>query len=167
MNSIKGGIIPQEFIPAAEKGIKEAMDRGVVAGFPLVDMSVELYDGSYHEVDSSEAAFKIAGSMALQDAVNRAKPVLLEPIMKVQVITPEEFFGDVTGDISAKRGRIESMEDRGNTKVIDSRIPLSEMFGYATNLRSMTQGRGSFTMEFLHYEPLPKSVEQLVIEGKK
>lgn len=167
MNSIKGGIIPQEFIPAAEKGIKEAMDRGVVAGFPLVDMSVELYDGSYHEVDSSEAAFKIAGSMALQDAVNRAKPVLLEPIMKVEVIMPDQFLGDITGNLNSKRGQIENMSDRGNLKSINAKVPLSEMFGYVTALRSMTEGRGSYTMEFDHYAPVPNNIAQIIIEGKK
>ncbi|MEX2054282.1 MAG: elongation factor G [Candidatus Colwellbacteria bacterium] len=166
-NSIKGGSIPQEFIPAIEKGIKEALQKGVVAGYPIVDVGAELYDGSFHEVDSSESAFKIAGSMAFQEGVKRGEPIVLEPIMKVQVITPIDFFGDVTGDISSKRGRIESMEDRDNIKVIDSMIPLSEMFGYATKLRSMTQGRGSFTMEFSSYEPLPKSLEQAVVEGRK
>ncbi|MDP3953327.1 MAG: elongation factor G [bacterium] len=165
--SIKGGAIPQEFIPAIEKGVKEALTRGIVAGYPIVDVGVDLYDGSFHEVDSSEAAFKIAGSMAFQEGAKRGEPIILEPIMKVQVITPMEFFGDVTGDISSKRGRIESMEDRENVKVIESKIPLSEMFGYATKLRSMTQGRGSFTMEFSSYEPLPKSLEQAVVEGRK
>jgi elongation factor G len=167
VDAIKGGSIPSEFIPAVEKGVKEAMDRGVIAGYKLVDMEVELYDGSFHEVDSSEAAFKIAGSMALQQAVKHANPIILEPIMNIQVITPEQFFGDVTGDISSKRGRIESMDDRGNVKVINAKIPLSEMFGYATKLRSMTQGRGSFTMEFFHYAPVPKNVEELIKEGRK
>ena len=167
LTSIKGGAIPQEFIPAVEKGVKEALVRGVIAGYALVDMQVDLYDGTFHEVDSSEAAFKVAGSMALQEAVKRGAPIILEPIMKVQAITPIEFFGDVTGDIASKRGRIESMEDRDTIKVIDSRIPLSEMFGYATKLRSMTQGRGSFTMEFSAYEPLPKNLEQAVVEGRK
>jgi len=166
-NSIKGGAIPQEFIPAVEKGVKEALEKGVVAGYRVVDIDVELYDGSFHEVDSSEAAFKIAGSMAFQEAVKRADPIVLEPIMKVQVVTPVEFYGDVTGDINSKRGRIESMEDRSNTKVVDARVPLSEMFGYATKLRSMTQGRGSFTMEFANYEPAPKSIVELIKEGKK
>ena len=165
--SIKGGAIPQEFIPAIEKGVKEALQRGVVAGYTMVDLGVDLWDGSFHEVDSSEAAFKMAGSMALQEGVKRGAPIILEPIMKVQVISPIEFFGDVTGDIASKRGRIESMEDRDNIKVIDARIPLSELFGYATKLRSMSQGRGSFTMEFSAYEPLPKSLEQAVVEGRK
>lgn len=167
LNSIKGASIPSEFIPAVEKGVREALDKGVIAGYKLVDIEVELYDGSFHDVDSSESAFKIAGSMALQQAVKQAKPIILEPIMSVQVITPVKFFGDVTGDISSKRGRIESMDDRGKSKIVDSRIPLSEMFGYATKLRSMTQGRGSFTMEFFHYEPVPKSIEELIKEGKK
>lgn len=167
VNQIKGGVIPQEFISPIEKGIKEAMSRGVVAGYPVIDVEVTLYDGSYHEVDSSEAAFKIAGSMAFQDAAKAAKPVLLEPIMKVQVIAPADFLGDVTGDLSAKRGRIEELGDRASVKVIDSMVPLAEMFGYATKLRSMTQGRGSFTMEFSHYEEVPKNIEQLIVEGKK
>ncbi|OGY68052.1 MAG: translation elongation factor G [Candidatus Harrisonbacteria bacterium RIFCSPLOWO2_02_FULL_45_10c] len=167
VDEIKSGVIPREFIPAVEKGVREALDKGVVAGYRLVDLQVTLLDGSYHEVDSSEAAFKIAGSMALQEAVKRAKPILLEPIMKIQTIMPNEFLGDITGDISSKRGKIEAMNDRLGAKVVDSKVPLSEMFGYATKLRSMTQGRGSFTMEFDHYEEVPASVAQLVIEGKK
>ncbi|MDE2096001.1 MAG: elongation factor G [Patescibacteria group bacterium] len=167
VNSIKGGAIPQEFIPAVEKGVKEALDKGVVAGYTMVDVQATLYDGSFHEVDSSEMAFKIAASMAFQEAAKRAGAFVLEPIMKVQVLTPPDFLGDVTGDISSKRGRIESMTDRGTAKVVDCNIPLSEMFGYATKLRSITQGRGSFTMEFDHYEEVPKSIEQLIVEGKK
>jgi len=167
IDEVKGGVVPREYIPAVEKGVKEALTKGVIAGFRVVDVSVALYDGSYHEVDSSEAAFKIAASMAFQEAVKMAKPVILEPIMKVQVIAPAEFMGDVTGDISSKRGRIEAIVDRANTKVIDSMVPLSEMFGYATKLRSMTQGRGSFTMEFDHYETLPKNIEEAVVSGNK
>ncbi|MBI4119545.1 MAG: elongation factor G [Parcubacteria group bacterium] len=167
INAIRGGVIPHEFIPAVEKGVKEALVKGIIAGYPMIDVEVTLYDGSFHEVDSSEMAFKIAGSMALQEAAKRAKPVILEPIMKVQVIAPPEFLGDVTGDLSSKRGKIEAMNDRVNVKVVDSRVPLSEMFGYATKLRSMTQGRGSFTMEFDHYEDVPQNVAQLIIEGKK
>jgi len=167
VNQIKGGVVPQEFIPAIEKGIKEALDKGVVAGYTMTDLEVTLYDGSFHEVDSSESAFKIAGSMALQEAAKNAKPIILEPVMKVQVITPASFLGDVTGDINSKRGQIQELSDRAMTKVVDAKVPLSEMFGYATKLRSMTQGRGSFTMEFSHYEEVPKSVEQLIIEGKK
>ena len=150
-----------------QKGIIEGMERGVVAGFPLVDMKVTLYDGSYHEVDSSEIAFKIAGSIALQEVSRRAKPVLLEPIMKVEVITPDRFMGDVTGDLNSKRGRIESIADRLNLKVIDAKVPLSEMFGYVTMLRSITEGRASYTMEFSHYEEVPNNVAELIKEGKK
>jgi elongation factor G len=167
LDEIKGGTVPKEFINPTEKGVKEALDKGVVAGYPMVDVEVTLYDGSFHEVDSSEAAFKIAGSMAFQEAAKRAKPVILEPIMKIQVIVPDSFMGEVTGNVNSKRGRIESMEDRPGLKVINAKIPLSEMFGYATELRSMTQGRGSFTMEFDHYEPTPNNVAQLIIEGKK
>jgi elongation factor G len=167
LDEIRGGTIPKEFINPTEKGVKEALDKGVVAGYPMVDVEVTLYDGSFHEVDSSEAAFKIAGSMALQEAAKRAKPVILEPIMKIQVIVPDNFMGEVTGNVNSKRGRIESMEDRPGLKVVNAKIPLSELFGYATELRSMTQGRGSFTMEFDHYEPTPNNVAQLIIEGKK
>lgn len=167
VNEIKGGAIPQEFITPVEKGVKEALAKGVVAGYTLTDIKVTLYDGSYHDVDSSEAAFKIAGSMALQEGAKRAKPILLEPIMKIQTLVPSEFMGDVTGDISSKRGKIEAMNDRSNIKVIDAQVPLSEMFGYATKLRSMSQGRGNFTMEFDHYEEVPANVAQLIIEGKK
>ena len=167
-SEIKGGVIPQEFIPAVEKGVKEAKDKGVLAGFPLVDIAVALYDGSYHEVDSSEAAFKIAGSMALQEAAKRAGLVLLEPIMKIEAVLPEQFLGEVMGDLNAKRARIEGTDDRGlGIRVIDAKVPLSEMFGYVTTLRSLTQGRASFTMEFDHYEEVPKNIEQLIIEGKK
>lgn len=167
INKIKGGAIPQEFIPAVEKGVKEAMGKGVVAGYPAADIEVELQDGSFHEVDSSEFAFKIAASMAFQEAFKNAKPVILEPIMKVQALTPTEFLGDVTGDLSSKRGRIDAMNERGNIRVIDTHVPLAEMFGYATKLRSMTQGRGSFTMEFAHYEAVPKSVEAAIVAGRK
>jgi len=167
INSIRGGVIPQEFIPAAEKGIKEAMERGVVAGFPLVDFSVELYDGSYHEVDSSEMAFKIAGSMALQEGVKRAKPIILEPIMKVEVVTPEKFLGEVVGDLNSKRGHILDIGDRYNLKIVDAKGPLAEMFGYVTSLRSMTEGRATSTMEFNRYERVPDNITQLIKEGKK
>jgi elongation factor G len=167
LNEIKGGAIPQEFIGPTEKGVKEALDKGVVANYPMVDIEVTLYDGSFHEVDSSEAAFKIAGSMAFQEATRRAKPVILEPIMRIQVIIPSDYLGEVTGNVNSKRGRIEALNDRPGLKVIDAKVPLSEMFGYATELRSMTQGRGSFTMEFDHYEPTPQNVAQLIIEGKK
>jgi elongation factor G len=167
VDAIKGGIIPQEFIPAVEKGVKEAMDKGVLAGYPVVDVETTVYDGSYHEVDSSEAAFKIAASIAFQEAARRAKPVILEPIMKIQVLTPPDFLGEVTGDLNSRRGKIEALSDRANIKVIDASVPLAEMFGYATSLRSMTQGRGSFTMEFSRYEPVPKNIEALIVEGKK
>jgi len=167
VDEIKGGIIPQEFIPAVEKGVKEAMNKGILAGYPMVDMSCALYDGSFHEVDSSEIAFKIAGSIALQQAAKRAKPILLEPVMKLEVISPADFFGDVIGDLSARRGKIEETKDRLNLKVIDVKVPLSEMFGYATSLRSLTEGRGTFTMEFDHYEEVPQNIAQEIIEGKR
>jgi len=167
INSIKGGAVPNEYIPAIEKGVREAMDRGIQAGFQVVDVSVELYDGSYHEVDSSEMAFKMAGSMAFQEGAKRAKPVLLEPIMKVEVIVPEKFMGDITGQLSSKRGQIESMEDRFGLKAIRAKVPLAEMFGYVTNLRSMTEGRGTFTMEFGEYAIIPNNVALGIIETRK
>ncbi len=171
VNEIKGGVIPQEFIPAVEKGIKEAMNKGVIAGYPVVDLKVTLYDGTYHEVDSSEMSFKIAGSIALQEAAKGADPIILEPIMKLEVVTPEEFMGDVIGDLSSKRGKIEKMEDRGEgvaqVKIIKGWSPLSTMFGYATQLRSITQGRASFTMEFDHYAEVPKNIAESIIEGNK
>lgn len=167
VNEIKGGTIPREYIPAVEKGVKEAMNRGVIAHYQMVDIKVTLYDGSFHEVDSSEAAFKIAGSIAFQDGVKRSNPVILEPIMKIQIIMPEDYLGDITGDLSAKRGRIDSMEDRMGIKVVNAMVPLSELFGYATKLRSMTQGRGSFTMEFDHYDQVPGNIAQEIIEGKR
>ena len=166
INSIKGGVIPQEFIPAVEKGLKEGMDRGVIAGYSLVDISVDLYDGSYHDVDSSEIAFKIAASQALQDAAKQASPVLLEPVMSVEVVTPEQFMGDVSGNLSSKRGQIEGMEDRGMNKAVKARVPLSEMFGYITTLRSMTEGRASFTMEFDKYDIVPQNVADEIISKR-
>jgi len=167
VNSIKGGVIPQEFIPAVEKGLREAMDRGVLAGFPMVDLSIELYDGSYHDVDSSEIAFKVAASMAFQEATKHAKAVILEPIMKVEVVMPEKFMGDISGHLSSRRGQIESMEDRGMNKVVKATVPLSEMFGYVTSLRSMTEGRGMSTMEFSHYAVVPNNVATTIIESRK
>ncbi len=167
VNEIKGGSIPKEFISPIEKGTEEALTRGIQAGYRVIDVRVTLYDGSYHEVDSSEAAFKIAASMAFQDGCKQAGPIVLEPIMKVQVIVPTEYMGDITGDLSSKRGRIEGMGDRPMVKVIDAFVPLSEMFGYATRLRSLTQGRGNFTMEFHAYEPAPSNVTKEIIEGKK
>lgn len=166
IDSIKGGVIPQEFIPAVEKGVKEAMDRGIVAGFKLVNVSCELTFGSYHDVDSSEIAYKIAGSQAFQDAAKRAKPVILEPIMKVEVVVPEKFMGDVTGSLSSKRGQIEGMEERGMLKVIRAMVPLAEMFGYTTQLRSLSEGRGNATMEFDHYDIVPKNVEQEIAAAR-
>lgn len=170
-DEIKGGIIPQEYIPAIQKGVKEAMDRGVVAGYPLVDIKVAVYDGSFHEVDSSEAAFKIAGSKAFQEAVKRASPVILEPIMRVEVITPENFMGDVVGDLNAKRGIIQEIEDRGEgnarVKVIKSLVPLASMFGYATQMRSMSQGRANYNMEFDHYEEVPGNIAEEIKSGEK
>ena len=167
INEIKGGTIPQEFIPAIEKGIKEAMDRGVVAGYSVVDLSATLLDGSFHEVDSSEIAFKIAGSMAFQAAARRAKPIVLEPVMKLEVVIPSDFFGDIIGDLAARRGKIEETSDRLQMKVIDAKVPLAEMFGYATQLRSLTEGRGTFTMEFDRYEEVPNNIAQEIIEGKR
>ncbi|AKM82680.1 TPA: elongation factor G [Candidatus Berkelbacteria bacterium] len=167
IDKVVGGAIPKEYIPAVEKGVKDAMSRGVVAGYPLVDMSVTLYDGTYHDVDSSEMSFQIAGSMALQEGVKKANAVLLEPVMKIEVVTPEDFMGDVMGDLNSKRGQIKEMSDRGKMKVIDAEAPLSEMFGYATQLRSMTQGRASYTMEFDHLAEVPAHLTQKIIEGKK
>ena len=167
VNEIKGGSIPREYIPAIEKGIKEAMEKGVVAGYPLVDMKVTLWDGSFHEVDSSEMAFKIAGSMALQDGAKKAGAHLLEPIMKLEVVVPPDFLGDVIGDVSARRGQIEETEDRPGVKVIYAKVPLSEMFSYTTSLRSLTQGRGTSSMEFDHYEKVPGNVAQEIIDGKR
>jgi elongation factor G len=167
INSIKGGVIPQEYIAPCEKGFKEGLDRGVLAGFKIVNVSVDLWDGSYHEVDSNEMAFKIAASMAIQDACRRANPVILEPMMKVEVVTPEKFMGDVTGNLSSKRALIEGMEDRGMNKVIKAIVPLSEMFGYMTGLRSMTEGRASFTMEFFRYDIVPNNVAETIIAARK
>jgi elongation factor G len=167
INSINGGIIPQEYIPAVEKGIREGMARGVVAGYQIVDVSVNLFDGSYHDVDSSEIAFKIAGSKAFQDAAKKANPVILEPIMSIEVVAPEEFFGDVSGSLNSKRGQIEGMEDRHGMKVIRAKVPLSEMFGYTTELRSMTAGRGTSTMEFDSYAVVPPNVAEKIIESRK
>ena len=167
INSIKGGVIPQEFIPPVEKGIREAMDRGVQAGYKVVDISAELYDGSYHDVDSSEIAFKIAASQAFQEAVRRAGPVILEPVMKVEIVMPEQFMGDVAGNLSSKRAQIEGMGERGMMKVLTAKVPLSEMFGYTTALRSMTEGRASSTMEFDHYDIVPANVAAAIIEARK
>ena len=167
INTIKSGVIPQEYIPACEKGFREGLDRGVLAGFKMVNVSVELWDGSYHEVDSNEMAFKIAASMAIQDACRRAKPVILEPMMRVEIITPEKFMGDITGNLSSKRGIIEGMEDRGMNKMLKAVVPLSEMFGYMTGLRSMTEGRASFNMEFVRYDIVPQNVAETIISSRK
>jgi elongation factor G len=163
INSVVGGRIPREYIPAVDKGIKEALTRGVIAGYPIVDVEVELYDGSYHDVDSSELAFKVAGSIAFQKGAKMADPVLLEPIMKVEVTTPEEFFGDVMGNLSSKRGQIYETLNRGMAKVIHAYVPLSEMFGYATDLRSMSQGRASSSMEFERYEKVPSNIAEKIV----
>jgi elongation factor G len=162
-NEIVGGTIPKEFIKPIDQGIREAMTTGVLAGYPMDDVKIELYDGSYHDVDSSEMAFKIAGSMAFKDAAKKAHPVLLEPVMRVEVVVPEDYMGDVIGDITSRRGHIQSMEARGGTQLINSRVPLSEMFGYATDLRSRTQGRGSYSMHFDRYEPAPASVSEEIV----
>jgi elongation factor G len=163
VNEIVGGAIPKEFIPAVEKGIKEAMESGVVAGYPVVDARVILRDGSYHEVDSSEMAFKIAGSMAFKEAVRRAKPILLEPVMQVDVVCPDEFMGNVVGDLNARRGRVVGIEARPSIQMIRAEVPLAEMFGYATDLRSATQGRATHTMQFARYEPVPSSIAEEII----
>ena len=162
-NVIVGGTIPKEYIPAVDKGIQEALEAGVIAGYPVVDIKVKLVDGKYHEVDSSEAAFKIAGSMAIKEALRRSDPILLEPVEAVEVETPEQYMGDVMGNLSSRRGKIEGMEDRSNSKVIKAKVPLGEMFGYATDLRSQTQGRASYTMQFDSYEPVPKSVRDEIM----
>lgn len=166
INSIKGGVVPSEYIKPVQQGVEEAMGNGVIAGYPVVDISAELYDGSYHDVDSNEMAFKIAGSMALQAGVKNAAPILLEPVMKVEVVVPEEFMGDVIGDLNGRRGRVESMEDRSSAKVILAFVPLSEMFGYTTDIRSMTQGRASSTMELDHYAEVPSHVAEAVIANR-
>ncbi|MDF2947642.1 MAG: fusA [Bacillales bacterium] len=166
-NGIVGGVVPREYIPAVQAGLEDALDRGVLAGFPLVDVKARLFDGSYHDVDSSEMAFKIAASMALKNAASKCKPVILEPVMRVEVVIPEEYLGDIMGGITARRGRVEGMEARGNAQVVRSMVPLSEMFGYATSLRSSTQGRGVFTMHFDHYEEVPKSISEEIIKKNK
>jgi elongation factor G len=163
VDAIKGGSIPREYIPAVEKGIREALDNGVLAGYPVVDVKVTLFDGSYHDVDSSEIAFKIAGSMAFKQAARKASPVLLEPIMSVEVVVPEDFMGDVIGDLSSRRGKVLGMDTRPAAQAIDARVPLAQMFGYATDVRSMTQGRATYTMQFSHYEPVPAAVAEGIV----
>jgi elongation factor G len=164
VNNIKGGVIPSEFLPAVEQGIEEALENGVKAGYPMVDVRVELIDGSYHDVDSSEMAFKVAGSMAVQEAAKKANPVLLEPVMSVEVVVPEDFMGDVIGDLSRRRGKVQGQEQRGNAFVVQAFVPLGEMFGYATDLRSSTQGRATYTMQFERYEQVPDNIAQEIIE---
>ena len=162
-----GGSIPREYIPAVEKGIREALDSGVLAGYPVVDVKVRLFDGSYHDVDSSEMAFKIAGSMAFKEGARKANPILLEPVMTLEVIVPEDYMGDVIGDINSRRGRIQGVRPRSGAQVISGEVPLSEMFGYATDLRSMTQGRAIFTLQFARYEEVPRGIaEQIVAKVK-
>jgi elongation factor G len=166
VDKIVGGKIPKEYIPAVDAGIQEAMGSGILAGYPVVDIKIELIDGSYHDVDSSERAFKIAGSMAFKEAMKRAKPALLEPTMAVEVTTPEEYLGDVMGNLNSRRGRIESMSPLGNAQVVKASVPLSEMFGYATDLRSMTQGRADFTMQFDRYEEVPQSIASEIMDSQ-
>ena len=161
-----GGSIPKEYIPAVDAGIQGAMQAGVLAGYPVVDVKVDLFDGSYHEVDSSEMAFKIAGSMAFKEAMRKADPVLQEPIMKVSVIVPDDYMGDVIGDLNSRRGQVQGMEPRNGATQIDAFVPLSAMFGYATDLRSRTQGRGQYTMEPSHYEEIPKSLAEKIIASR-
>ncbi len=167
INEIRGGSIPQEFIPAVGKGVKEALEKGVLAGYPMVDMEVTLYDGSFHEVDSSELAFKIAAIQAMQEGAKKAKPVILEPIMKIEIVCPKQFFSEVIGNFNARRGQIKETSDRLDSKIIDGEVPLSEMFSYATSLRSLTEGRGTSTMEFDHYQEVPNNIAQEIIEGKR
>ncbi|MEK4520225.1 elongation factor G [Psychrobacillus sp. FSL W7-1457] len=166
-NAIVGGVVPREYIPAVEAGLRDSLDNGVIAGFPLIDIKARLFDGSYHDVDSNEMAFKIAASMALKNAVSKVNPALLEPIMKVEVVIPEEYLGDIMGDITSRRGRVEGMDARGNAQVVRAMVPLAEMFGYATSLRSNTQGRGVFSMVFDHYEDVPKSIAEEIIKKHK
>ena len=166
VSKIKGGSVPTEFIPAIEKGVEEAMETGVKAGYPMVDIRVTLVDGKYHDTDSSEIAFKVAGSLAFKEAAKRAKPVLLEPIFAVEVVTPEDFLGDVIGDLSRRRGRVEGQDRRGNALAVTARVPLSEMFGYATDLRSNTQGRATYTMQFDSYDEVPPNIAEKIVEGR-
>jgi len=164
VEQIKGGAIPKEYIAPIEKGVKETMDNGILAGYQIQDVKVTVYDGSYHDVDSSEAAFKVAGAMAFKAAFKQANPIILEPIMKVEVTTPEQYMGDVIGDLNSKRGQVSEMKDRAGVKVIDAEVPLSEMFGYATALRSMTQGRASYSMEFAKYQEVPRNVAEEIMK---
>ena len=164
IDNIVGGVVPREYINSVEQGVRESMDNGLLAGYPLVDLKARLFDGSYHDVDSNEMAFKVAASMAFKEMKSRCKPVLLEPIMKVEVVMPEEYMGDIMGDITSRRGRVEGMDARGNAQIVRAMVPLSEMFGYATSLRSNTQGRGQYTMHFNHYAEVPKSISEEIIK---
>jgi elongation factor G len=166
VDKIVGGKVPKEYIPSVDLGIQEALESGVLAGYPVVDIRVELVDGSYHDVDSSEIAFKVAGSMAIKEALKRAKPKLLEPVMSVEVVTPEDYLGDVMGNLNSRRGRVEHLEPRGNAQAIKAMVPLSEMFGYATDLRSMTQGRATFTMQFERYEDVPQGIASELVTAE-
>ena len=163
VDKITGGVIPKEYIPAVDAGIQEALTNGVLAGYPMVDIRVLLTYGSYHDVDSSEMAFKIAGSMAVKEAARRASPVLLEPVMAVEVVTPEDYMGDVIGDLSSRRGKVEGMEQRGTSQVVRAQVPLGDMFGYATDLRSRTQGRATYTMQFNAYHEVPDSIAREIV----
>jgi elongation factor G len=167
VNSVTGGAIPKEYIPSVDQGIQNAMKAGILGGYPVIGVRAECWDGSYHEVDSSEMAFEIAGSMAFKQAMEKGDAVLLEPIMKVEISTPEDYMGDVIGDINSRRGRVEGMEDIGGGKMIKGYVPLAEMFGYSTDLRSKTQGRGNYSMFFDHYEKVPKNVQEKVLGDKK
>ncbi|MGI4812057.1 MAG: elongation factor G, partial [Janthinobacterium lividum] len=168
VDAIKGGVVPREYIPAVEKGIRETLNNGVLAGYPVVDVKATLFFGSYHDVDSNENAFRMAGSMAFKEGMRRAKPVLLEPMMSVEVETPEDFMGNVMGDLSSRRGMVQGMEDiaGGGGKLVRAEVPLAEMFGYSTSLRSLTQGRATYTMEFKHYSEAPKNVADAIINTK-
>ncbi|GAA3729468.1 elongation factor G [Salinicoccus jeotgali] len=166
-NAIVGGVVPREYIPSVEAGLRDSMENGVLAGYPMVDVKAKLFDGSYHDVDSSEMAFKVAASLALREAAKVCEPVILEPVMKVEIVMPEEYMGDIMGDVTSRRGRVEGMAARGNAQVVNAFVPLSEMFGYATNLRSNTQGRGTYTMAFDHYEEVPKSISEEIIKKNK
>jgi elongation factor G len=167
LDKIVGGKIPREYIPSVDLGIQEAMESGTLAGYPVVDVRVELVDGSYHDVDSSEMAFKVAGSMAFKNAMERAKPKLLEPVMSVEVVTPEDYLGDVMGDLNSRRGRVEGLEPRGNAQAVRARVPLATMFGYATDVRSMTQGRATFTMQFDRYEEAPQAIAGEIVSAAR
>jgi elongation factor G len=166
VNGIVGGVVPREYVPAVDKGVREQMANGVIAGYPVVDVKVTIFDGSYHDVDSSEIAFKIAGSMAFKEGAKKARPVLLEPIMNVEVVTPEDYMGDVNGDLNRRRGVLQGLEDAPAGKIVRAQVPLSEMFGYATTLRSMSQGRATYTMEFAHYHEVPTNVAQEIIKDR-